>query len=396
MKSELLSQFPALEIEWNVAKNGNIPDSITFHSKIKYYFNCQKCNGKEYYISLKDWFRKKLKISNICRHYPPNQKRKSKVKVSLAQHSPELIKEWSANNCLDYNLVNYGSEQIVEWKCSTCCSLFNQKINKRAAEGVGCPYCASKKVNDVNSLQSSYPELARQLLQPSANKVSVYSSKFGKWKCNNCNETFNRTIFGMVNSYKNNNLGCPFCSGKKTNHNNNLLVTHPEICAEWDFVKNEKGPQNYTAGSGSRYKVWWICSKKKHSWQASINQRTGSENKEGSGCPHCSYRVSRPETKWLDSLGVDEKYRQAKIKINGKKYLVDAYVPEENCIYEFWGDYYHGNPNIYDLNKYNKTCKKLFKDLYQKTINKQETFISNGYKLVSIWESDWKKSIVKK
>ena len=382
MKNDLLDKFPNLEKEWNVSKNGVLPDHITLYSSIKYYFNCTRCNGKEYYIALKDWFRRQSHQSKICRHYPKNQIRKAKLKISLAEHSPELILEWSSHNKEDYNLINYGSEKIVEWKCCKCNSTFNQSINKRCCDKIGCPYCTSKKVNDTNSLKIIYPELSNSLLKPLASKVNALSSKLGTWKCFKCNEVFNSKIYCVVNSYKKGRTGCPFCAGKKVNHKNNLLVTHPEISAEWDYTKNVKRPENYTAGSGCRYKVWWLCKNKQHSWQASINLRTGSSKKFGSGCPYCSFRISRVETEWLNYLRIDIKYRQAKIKICNKKYIVDAYVPETNTIYEFWGDYYHGNPKIYNLNDYNKTCKKTFKELYDLTNNKRRLYALHGYKLI--------------
>lgn len=385
MKSDLLLKYPVLEKEWNIIKNGPIPDNITLYSKIKYYFNCEKCNGKEYYIALKNWFRRKSHKSKICRHYPINQTRKSKLKTTLVEHSPELILEWSNNNKEDYNSLNYGSEKIVEWKCATCNSLFNQKIRKRTCDKIGCPYCASKKVNVLNSLESNYPELSKRLLSPNPSTVSCYSSKISIWKCFKCNEIFNSRIYRIVNSYKDGKTGCPFCTGKRVNSKNNLLVTHPQICAEWDYNKNIKKPEEYTAGSGSRYKVWWLCANKGHSWQASINTRVG----KNSGCPYCCHKISKVEIEWLNYLKIDEKYRQSNIYIDGKRYLVDAYVPETNTIYEFWGDYYHGNPTIYNLDDYNKTCKKTFRELYNKTINKKNIFISNGYNLVYIWEKEW-------
>lgn len=387
MKNELLEKFPNLEKEWNVSKNGMLPDRISLYSGIKYYFNCIRCNGKEYYIALKDWFRRQSHQSKICRHYPKNQVRKAKLKVSLASHSPELILEWSSNNKEDYNLINYGSEKVVEWKCSKCSSIFNQSITKRCCDKVGCPYCTSKRVNDTNSLEISYPELSGRLLKPLGSKVNAFSAKLGTWRCFKCNEVFNSRIYCVVKAYKEGRSGCIFCAGKKVNHKNNLLATHPEICAEWDYSKNNKSPEEYTAGS--RYKVWWICCKKGHSWQASINGRTGVNN-QGSGCPYCSCRISKVEKEWLNYLNIDDNYRQATIRINGKKYSVDAYVPETNTIYEFWGDYYHGNPNIYNLDDMNQKCKKTFRQLYEATVKKQELLIRSGYNLVCIWESDWR------
>ena len=61
---------------------------------------------------------------------------------------------------------------------------------------------------------------------------------------------------------------------------NDLVTTHPELAKEWNYEKNEKTPQDYTASSG--VKVWWKC-KNNHAYQAIINRR-----KYGIGCPFCA------------------------------------------------------------------------------------------------------------
>ena len=38
------------------------------------------------------------------------------------------------------------------------------------------------------------------------------------------------------------------------------VADYPNLAKEWDHEKNEKKPEDYTAGSGK--KIWWICSKK--------------------------------------------------------------------------------------------------------------------------------------
>lgn len=58
------------------------------------------------------------------------------------------------------------------------------------------------------------------------------------------------------------------------NKNNKLLLT------EWDYSKNDKGPNEYGKSSGKD--VFWIC-KKEHSWTARISDRV-----RGNGCPYCA------------------------------------------------------------------------------------------------------------
>ncbi len=80
------------------------------------------------------------------------------------------------------------------------------------------------------------------------------------------------------------------------------------------------------------------------------------------------------ETIWLNSLNIHEKYRQAEIFIQNKKYRVDAFDTCKNTIYEFYGDFWHGNPDIFDPETVHPLIKKKYKDLYDQTINKEILF----------------------
>ena len=107
----------------------------------------------------------------------------------------------------------------------------------------------------------------------------------------------------------------------------------------------------------------------------------------GNGCPACSSNVSKYETQWLDELGIT--IRNKIIIIDNKTYKPDGYDPVTNTIYEFDGDYWHGNPVIFSPDKLNKKVKKTFGELYDKTIQKQNHLRSAGYNVVSIWESEY-------
>jgi len=76
--------------------------------------------------------------------------------------------------------------------------------------------------------------------------------------------------------------------------------------------------------------------------------------------------------------------------LNNKKFNVDAYDPFTNTIYEFNGDYFHGNPNKFNSNEENPTIKKTYGQLCAATINRENFLKSAGYTIISIWESDWK------
>jgi hypothetical protein len=110
------------------------------------------------------------------------------------------------------------------------------------------------------------------------------------------------------------------------------------------------------------------------------------------GCPKC-YPGNRSwvEIQWLNSLGISDSDRQKRVKLNGKHYLVDGLVG--NTVYEFWGDYWHGNPKVFDLDNKNTTNGKTFRDLYNNTMKKRKMILDAGYQLVEIWEHDFRKVI---
>ena len=66
---------------------------------------------------------------------------------------------------------------------------------------------------------------------------------------------------------------------------NSIYFTHPKLCVEWDYEKNDEinmFPDKVSRGSDK--KVWWKCDKN-HSWLTSVLIRTN-----GHRCPYCSNR----------------------------------------------------------------------------------------------------------
>jgi hypothetical protein len=109
----------------------------------------------------------------------------------------------------------------------------------------------------------------------------------------------------------------------------------------------------------------------------------------GHGCDKCRSSISKIETRWLDLLKIPTNYRQHIIKIKNKKFKVDAYDPTTNTIYEFYGDYWHGNPKKFKPNDFNKKANKTYGELFKATIKREKILKKLGYKIISIWQSDF-------
>ena len=94
-------------------------------------------------------------------------------------------------------------------------------------------------------------------------------------------------------------------------------------------------------------------------------------------------RASSNSEQCLDYLNVPSGESNREVKIG--KYFVDGLI--ENNVYEFFGDYFHANPNIYSADK--KIVGYTAQKKWEKDKIRAEFIKSQGYNFHIIWESDW-------
>jgi len=99
---------------------------------------------------------------------------------------------------------------------------------------------------------------------------------------------------------------------------------------------------------------------------------------------------------WLESImqieGIFIQHAEniGEYTINFPKYFVDGYCATTNTIYEFHGDIFHGNPNIFEPHiKCSPFSDLTAGELFQKTIDREQTIRDLGYNLVVMWEADY-------
>ena len=117
----------------------------------------------------------------------------------------------------------------------------------------------------------------------------------------------------------------------------------------------------------------------------------------GNRCPKCATNrgYSNAQIKWLDFMSSFTKTQiihaenSNEFTIPGTKFKADGFCKETNTIYEFHGDYWHGNPRIFNQNEMNDITKCTFGQLYKKTLEREVLIKSKGFNLVTIWENDW-------
>jgi len=108
------------------------------------------------------------------------------------------------------------------------------------------------------------------------------SGKKAWWKCLKGDD---HEWEAVIASRTKNDNGCPFCSGRYADKNNNLFKSNPNLIKDWHLAKNGNlSPRQFTPRSGKV--VWWKCDKgDDHEWKSSIVNRV-----KGNGCPVCSGR----------------------------------------------------------------------------------------------------------
>lgn len=124
-----------------------------------------------------------------------------------------------------------------------------------------------------------------------------------------------------------------------------------------------------------------------------------NDHLSGDGCPLCGKgRCSKICIEWLDKIASTEKISiqhainggEKTVTIEGKKYFFDGYDENTNTVYEFYGDFHHGNPELYNRDDINPLIKISFGELYDKTMARESILRNAGYNIVSIWEKIFK------
>jgi len=75
--------------------------------------------------------------------------------------------------------------------------------------------------------------------------------------------------------------------------------------------------------------------------------------------------------------------------IPNTNYKADGFSKSKNCIFEYHGDFWHGNPKLYNPCDMNSVSQKTYGELYNTTVGKQLYCEKNGFLYKFIWESEW-------
>ena len=271
-----ISSYPVLLTEWDWEKNnaqGIHPDDISIGSTIKVHWKCSL--GHQWQATPNN--RSRGQGCPICAG------RKVEIGFNdLASKYPNIANSWhpTKNEDLLPTQVTSGSHKKVWWICEKGHS-YQATIANRYY-GKNCPYCANVKVlKGYNDLASQFPAIAEEWdyskNSETPDNVLPGSNKKVWWKCKVCGHEWMANPNHRVYRHS----GCPACSGRVSTPTENLSISNPELCKEWNKNRNSKKPSEYRPHSNQ--KVWWICSVCGYEWEAKISDRSN-----GTGCPMCA------------------------------------------------------------------------------------------------------------
>jgi len=283
-------------------------------------------------------------LQNLFTRYPDN------LGLDLTKFEYVTARTKSIVRCIkhDFEFLNTANNMMQGIKrCHQCKSDNISELNG---------YTITDFLNKSQQKHGDYYDYSKSIWVDSRTPISIICKVHGE---------FSQNPQSHWNGY-----GCPHC-GYKTLRKS--LSTFMQEAADIHYdrytYENTVYKNNYTPVT--------ITCKKHGPFSMSpvahlFNQR---------GCPTC-YPGNRswPEINWLDELSVPQDCRQKRIRINGKSFLVDANV--ENTVYEFWGDFWHGNPVKFSPSDKNTKCNKTFGELYERTMNKRSMIQNAGYTLI--------------
>jgi hypothetical protein len=373
--------------------NNILPRNVNKCSNVKYWFLCNICNHN-YQCSISN----KLK-NRSCSYCKGNKLCNDDncdfcYNKSFASHERSVY--WSdLNNILPRN-VNKCSQVKYWFLCNICNHNFDILLSN-ITKGQWCSYCNSYKLCNLDNCDFCYNKSFASIKNTnylfcnkniiSPRQICKRSNKTIKFKCYMCFHYFDKQL--------SNNSNCPYCNGHKLCDNN-----HCEFCYNKSFASHKQSifwsnlnnilPRNVNKCSNVKY--WFKCESCNFDFECALNHIVG----RNTWCIKCSKskKYSIISINWLNfiqsynNIQIQHAENKCEYSIPNTQFKADGFCKETNTIYEFHGDYWHGNPNIYEPNNETYFGKK-FGELYEKTLKREHQIKNMGFNLITIWESDW-------
>ena len=271
------------------------------------------------------------------------------------------------NNKYDYSKVNYINAKT---KIIIICKRHNEFIQNPGNHlfGNGCSKC----VNNIKYTTKEFIKKAKQ----------VHKNKYDYSKVRYINAKTKAIIICKKHGRFLQTPNSHLCGQKCPRCNKTHKLSTDIFIKKAKQVHDSKYDYSKVKYINTKTKVIIVCKKHKKFLQIPGNHL------KGHGCPKCNNIVSKKEIEWLDKIEKENNIkieRNTTIYINKKRIYPDGLHKQSNTIYEYYGNFWHGNPKIYNQQDINKVNKKSFGKLYQQTLKRENLIKSAGYNLVVKW-----------
>ena len=291
-------------------------------------------------------------------------------------------------------LTHGRDSKILVW-CHECEKLFWISIHSHlTGKHSRCQSCAKCERWTAERVQREGPlaHPGNVYLYTAVKDEHITSGKDSKipiW-CTKCQDYFRPRIhdhFGISKS------GCRKCAGQEPWTAERVQREGPLAHPGNIYLYTAVRPEHITAGSNSKIPVW--CTKCREYFWPSIHHHL-TTNK--TGCPPCNKKgYSRAQIEWIefcmkrDNVFIHHALNGGEYLIPGTLYHADGYSPQLKKIYEFHGDYWHGNLNVHDRDDVNDVNHKTMGELYDETMARDKVIREHpqGYVVEIMWEAEW-------
>jgi very-short-patch-repair endonuclease len=353
-----LSSIPHLVKEWHPTKNGELtPNDITHGSHTKVWWLCANGHSYEQLIKNKTILkygcpecsgRRASETNNLSTQYPEIGKEwhptlNKDFKATEVTYGSEKQVWWLCPKGHSYNAI-INNRTLRQSGCPQCSNqssepeiriltefkyLFDNVVSRYKVDGIEIDVCLpdlnlgieydgkhwhkEKEEQDLEKnkrLATQNIHLIRVREKPlkALSDEDVIVDKDNPLKKNDLNKIVKK-VSAFVNADISQRIDSYIAKTSFVNDDlfkeyrsyfpspfpeHSLLKTHPELSNEWDYEKNSPlKPENFSYGV--KNKMWWLC-QSGHSFQATINHRTGNKP---TGCPQCSGRIASNDNNLL-------------------------------------------------------------------------------------------------
>jgi hypothetical protein len=211
--NSLQAMFPKIARQWHREKNGEVlPKDVYPFAQQKAWWTCPKNKEHVYEARIAN----RTANNSGCPYC--DGRRIIAKENSLKARFPDIAKDWHKikNENLSPADVTPHTDRKVWWTCKKGPDHdWLAAVCNRTTHGAGCPACAGKKASVTNSLQSLFPQIAKQWHKTKngnlrAKDVLSKSNKLAWWQCR-CGHSWEQKIQTRTARL----TGCPKCKRTK-------------------------------------------------------------------------------------------------------------------------------------------------------------------------------------